>query len=87
MPRSDIPNYSSYEELSKLEGKVLKPTKRGISSIIPRIYDPTGLLQPFLIKGKLILQQTWVIGQSTKRSGIGRQTTEGNKKQMVEIFK
>ena len=59
-PKTDIFNYHSYEELSKLEGKALKLTKRGISSIIPRIYDPTGLLQPFILKGKLILQQTWV---------------------------
>ena len=59
-PKTDIFNYNSYEELSTLEGKALKLTKRGISSIIPRIYDPTGLLQPFILKGKLILKQTWV---------------------------
>ena len=59
-PKTDIFNYSSYEQLSTLEGKALKLTKRGMSSIIPRIYDPTGLLQPFILKGKLILQQTWV---------------------------
>ena len=55
-PKTDIFNYNSYEELSRIEGKSLKLTKRGISSIIPRIYDPTGLLQPFILKGKLILQ-------------------------------
>ena len=59
-PKTDIFNYNSYEELSRLEGKALKLTKRGISSGIPRIYDPTGLLQSFILKGKLILQQTWV---------------------------
>ena len=59
-PKTDAFNYSSYEELSSLEGKALKMTKRGISSIIPTIYDPKGLLQPFILKGKLILQQTWV---------------------------
>ena len=42
-PKTDVFNYNSYEELSKLEGTALKMTKRGISSIIPRIYDPTGL--------------------------------------------
>ena len=31
-----------------------------MSSIIPRIYDPTGLLQSFILKGKLILLQTQV---------------------------
>ena len=40
-PKTDIFNYNGYEELSTLEGKALKLTKRGISSIIPRIYDPT----------------------------------------------
>merc|ERR1711989_150130 len=60
IPRTYMFDYHSYESLSELEGKVLKLTKRGISSIIPRIYDPTVLLQPFILKGKLILQQTWV---------------------------
>ena len=59
-PKTDIFNHSSYEELSTLEGKALKLTKRGISSILPRIYDPTGLLQPFIVREKLILKQTLV---------------------------
>ena len=53
-------HYNSYAELSKLNGKAFKLTKRGISSVIPRIYDPTGLLQPFIVKGKLILQAAWI---------------------------
>ena len=57
-PKTDIFNYDSYEELSRIEGKSPKLTKRGISSIIPRIYDPNGLLLPFILKSKLILQQT-----------------------------
>ena len=47
-PQTDVFNYHSYEELSKLEGKALKLSKRGVSSIIPRKYDSTGLLQPFI---------------------------------------
>ena len=43
-PKTDKLNYNSYEALSKLEGKALKLTKSGISSVILRIYDPTGLL-------------------------------------------
>ena len=58
-PKTDILHYSSYEALRKLEGKALKLSKRGISSVIPGIYDPTGLLQPFIIKAKLILQSAW----------------------------
>ena len=34
-------------------------SKRGLSSILGRIYDPCGLLQLFILKGKLILQDTW----------------------------
>ena len=56
-PNIDVFDYNSYEELSTLEGKALKLTKIGISSIIPRSYDPRGLLQPFILKGKLIIQQ------------------------------
>ena len=48
-PKTDIFNYHSYEELSKLDGKALKLTKIGILSIIPRIYDLTVLLQPFIL--------------------------------------
>ena len=71
-PKTDMFNYHSYEELSKHEGKALKPTKRGISSIIPRTYDPTGLLQPFIIKDKLFLQQTWVYrSKEGKKSWMG----------------
>ena len=68
-PKTDVFNYSSYEKLSQLEGKALKMTKRGISSIIPRIYDPTGLLQPFILKGKLILQQAWTYRNEGKPLG------------------
>ena len=59
-PKTDIFDYKSYEELSTLEGKALKLNERGISSMVPQIYDTTGLLQPFILKGKLILQQNRV---------------------------
>ena len=87
-PKTDIFNYNSYEELSTLEEKALKLTKRGISSIIPRIYDPTGLLQPFILKGKLILQQTWVYRKKDgKELGWDDKLPEEIKKQMVEMVK
>ena len=59
-PKKDTFDYNSYEELSRIEGNALTLTRRGLSSIIPRIYDPTGLLQPFILKGILILRQAWV---------------------------
>ena len=70
IPKKDVFNYSSYKGLSEIEEKSLKLTKRGISSLIPKIYDPTGLLQPFILKGKLILQQTWVY-KSSKGEPLG----------------
>ena len=57
-PKEDIFHYKSYKDLAT--EKPPKRTKRGISSVIPSIYDPVGFLQPFIIKGKLILQQTWM---------------------------
>ena len=50
--KTDIFNFHSYKELSELDGIALKLMKRGVSFIIFRTYDPTGLLQPFMIKGK-----------------------------------
>ena len=34
-------------------------TKRSISSVIARIYDPLGLLAPVIIRAKIILQHVW----------------------------
>ena len=34
-------------------------TKRSISSVIARIYDPLGLLAPVIIRAKIILQHIW----------------------------
>ena len=56
-PKEDVFHYKTYENLEEERSK--RFTKRGISSLIPSIYDPTGLLQPFIIQGKLILQSAW----------------------------
>ena len=34
-------------------------TKRSISSVIVRIYDPLGLLAPVIVRAKIILQRVW----------------------------
>ena len=65
-PKNDTLHYNSYEGLNS--DKTLKNTKRGIASVIPRIYDPTGLLQTFIIKGKLILQSAWTYKTSDGKS-------------------
>ncbi|XP_015116785.1 uncharacterized protein LOC107040961 [Diachasma alloeum] len=37
----------------------LKVCKRNILSEIPQIYDPLGVLSPVVIRGKLLMQETW----------------------------
>ena len=61
-PKEDKFHYKTYENLE--DEKPTKFTKRGISSLIPSIYDPTGLLQPFIVQGKLILQSAWTYKDS-----------------------
>ena len=56
-PKEGLFHYKTYENLEEERSKKL--TKRRISSPIPSIYDPTGLLQPFIVQGKLILQSAW----------------------------
>ena len=56
-PKEDMFHYKTYENME--EDRPKKLTKRGISSLIPSIYDPTGLLQPFIVQGKIILQSAW----------------------------
>ena len=56
-PKKDILHYKTYEKLK--EDKQPKLTKRGISATIPSLYDPCGLMMPFITEGKIILQKTW----------------------------
>ncbi|XP_060823985.1 uncharacterized protein LOC132911380 [Bombus pascuorum] len=36
-------------------------TKRSISSVIARIYDPLGLLAPVIVRAKMLLQRVWAL--------------------------
>jgi hypothetical protein len=36
-------------------------TKRSISSVIVRIYDPLELLEPVIVRAKILLQRVWVL--------------------------
>ncbi|XP_060831545.1 uncharacterized protein LOC132915753 [Bombus pascuorum] len=36
-------------------------TKRSISSVIARIYDPLGLLAPVIVRAKILLQRVWAL--------------------------
>ena len=49
---------------TKLLGTELSHTKRGISKIIPAIYDTTGEIPPFILRVKVILSMTWAFDKS-----------------------
>ena len=38
-------------------------TKRGVSSVIPTIYDVSGHIEPYILKGKAILSKIWAFEQ------------------------
>ena len=46
----------------KVVPKQLAPTKRGILKQISTIFDPLGLVAPFVLQAKLILQKLWRLG-------------------------
>ena len=56
-PKNDCLHYLSYTNL--YQNKKPKHSKRGISSIVPSLYDPIGLIQPYIVEGKILLQKTW----------------------------
>ena len=56
-PSKDMLHYESYNTL--MTKKKPKFTKRGISSIVPALYDPAGLIQPYIVEGKICLKKTW----------------------------
>ena len=39
--------------------KEIPSSKRGISSIIPSIFDVNGEIEPYILRGKVILSETW----------------------------
>ena len=46
----------------KVVPKRLAPTKRGILKQTSTIFDPLGLVAPFVLRAKLILQELWRLG-------------------------
>ena len=46
-----------------------KFTKRGIPSIVPALYDPAGLIKPYIVEGKSCLQKNWTY-RDTKGNAI-----------------
>ncbi|XP_050597872.1 uncharacterized protein LOC126925909 [Bombus affinis] len=40
---------------------IARVTKRSMSSVIARIYDPLGLLAPVIVRAKILLQRVWAL--------------------------
>ena len=55
-PVQDSFHFSSYAKLLEKEPIF---TKRGISSLIPSIFDVNGLISPYILRGKIILSRVW----------------------------
>ena len=49
----------SFEQYKKLLEKEIPSSKRSISSIIPSIFDVNGEIEPYILRGKVILSETW----------------------------
>ena len=49
---------------TKLLDNEIEHTKRGISKIIPSIYDINGEIAPFILRGKVILSMAWAYDKS-----------------------
>ena len=74
-------NTFSLEQYKTLLEKDIPSTKRGVSSIIPSIFDVNGEIEPYILRGKVILSETWAYekpqdssehpnGPSTRRSKL-----------------
>jgi hypothetical protein len=47
--------------LVEAKANISRVTKRSISSVIARIYDPLGLLAPVIVRAKILLQRVWAL--------------------------
>jgi hypothetical protein len=58
-PESDRFCYYGYSLISFEPGR---ETKRSLISKMSRIFDPTGFLSPFVVRAKMLMQETWLAG-------------------------
>ena len=57
-PKEDVLMFSFYDKMDDVKVE----TRRTLLSQLHRIYDPVGLLAPYTVRGKIMLQQAWLIG-------------------------
>ena len=60
VPEEDI---FTFEPYNKILEKSIPMTKRGVSSVIPTIYDVSGHIEPYILKGTAILSKIWAFEQ------------------------
>ncbi|XP_055633238.1 uncharacterized protein LOC129773624 [Toxorhynchites rutilus septentrionalis] len=65
-PQEDVFVFSSAfrNDLQRLLEESIVPTKRQLLSLVMSVFDPLGMVAPFVVHGKTIVQDVW-------RSGIG----------------
>ncbi|XP_062706457.1 uncharacterized protein LOC134287734 [Aedes albopictus] len=63
-PSSDELSFSTQmsEEVQSLINTVTRPTKRQVLRCVMTLFDPLGLLSPFIIHGKVLIQDLWRAG-------------------------
>ena len=49
---------------SVTHGRSEKYTKRSFLSMVASLFDPMGMLAPFVIRAKVLLQEVWLVGQA-----------------------
>ena len=59
-----VPDIFVFEGINLKLNVDLECTKRMLLSLIARMYDPCGYLSPFIMYGKILLQEIWKLGLS-----------------------
>ena len=82
-PEKDVFTFKPY---AKLLDKPVPMTKRGVSSIIPSIYDISGHIAPYILKGKSILSRIWAY-EKPNGSNIEEETRDEKADILLAQFK
>ncbi|GFQ76069.1 integrase catalytic domain-containing protein [Trichonephila clavata] len=59
-------------------------TKRTVLSFISKLYDPLGLLQPIIIKAKMMIQKSWLLKIDWDQN-LPRQEIENFQRYVAEL--